>query len=154
MQVGAGNDTNDRISISIGNAKVSALGIGSNSSYSKVLTAGQPVTNTALTAGALSINGAQIGASTADGVSYTNADASAIAKASAINAASGLTGVTATVGKTTITGVAATTAWTWVQLVLAPMQLTAALKLQRQLTLRLHKQVSLRCPTRLPAWSA
>ena len=109
LQVGAGNDTNDRISISIGNAKVSALGIGSNSSYSKVLTAGQSVTNTALTAGALSINGAQIGASTADGVSYTNADASAIAKASAINAASGLTGVTATIGKTTVTGVAATT---------------------------------------------
>jgi len=108
LQVGAGNDTNDRISISIGNAKVSALGIGSNSSYSKVLTAGQNVTNVALASGALSINGAQIGASTSDGISYTNADASAIAKASAINAASGLTGVTATVGKTTVTGVAAT----------------------------------------------
>ena len=109
LQVGAGNDTNDRISISIGNAKVSALGIGSNSSYSKVLTAGQNVTNVALAAGALSINGAQIGASTSDGISYTNADASAIAKASAINAASGLTSVTATIGKTTVTGVAATT---------------------------------------------
>jgi flagellin len=109
LQVGAGNDTNDRIAISIGSAKVSALGIGSNSSYSKVLTAGINVSNVALAAGALSINGAQIGASSADGVSYTNADASAIAKASAINAASGLTGVTATVGKTTITGVAATT---------------------------------------------
>jgi flagellin len=109
LQVGAGNDTNDRISISIGSAKVSALGIGSNSSYSKVLTAGQNVTNVALAAGALSINGAQIGASTSDGISYTNADSSAIAKASAINAASGLTGVTATVGKTTVTGVAATT---------------------------------------------
>jgi flagellin len=108
LQVGAGNDTNDRIAISIGSAKVSALGIGSNSSYSKVLTAGQNVTNVALASGALSINGAQIGASTSDGISYTNADSSAIAKASAINAASGLTGVTATVGKTTVTGVAAT----------------------------------------------
>ena len=108
LQVGAGNDTNDRIAISIGSAKVSALGIGSNSSYSKVLTTGQNVTNVALASGALSINGAQIGASTSDGVSYTNADSSAIAKASAINAASGLTGVTATVGKTTVTGVAAT----------------------------------------------
>jgi flagellin len=108
LQVGAGNDTNDRIAISIGSAKVSALGIGSNSSYSKVLTAGTAVTNVALAAGTLSINGAQIGASTSDGVSYTNADSSAIAKASAINAASGLTGVTATVGKTTVTGVAAT----------------------------------------------
>ena len=108
LQVGAGNDTNDRIAISIGNAKVSALGIGSNSSYSKVLTKGDNVTNVALGSGALSINGAQIGASTSDGVSYTNADSSAIAKASAINAASGLTGVTATVGKTTVTGSAAT----------------------------------------------
>jgi len=108
LQVGAGNDTNDRIAISIGSAKVSALGIGSNSSYSKVLTAGINVSNVALAAGALSINGAQIGASTSDGVSYTNADSSAIAKASAINAASGLTGVTATVGKTTVAGVAAT----------------------------------------------
>ena len=108
LQVGAGNDTNDRIAISIGSAKVSALGIGSNSSYSKVLTKGDNVTNVALGSGALSINGAQIGASTSDGVSYTNADSSAIAKASAINAASGLTGVTATVGKTTVTGSAAT----------------------------------------------
>ena len=109
LQVGAGNDTNDRIAISIGSAKVSALGIGSNSSYSKVLTSGGPVTNVALASGALSINGAQIGASTSDGVSYTNADSSAIAKASAINAASGLTGVTATVGKTTVTGSGAVT---------------------------------------------
>jgi len=109
LQVGAGNDTNDRIAISIGSAKVSALGIGSNSSYSKVLTRGDNVTNVALASGALSINGAQIGASTSDGVSYTNADSSAIAKASAINAASGLTGVTATVGKTTVTGSGAVT---------------------------------------------
>ena len=106
LQVGAGNDANDRIAISIGSAKVSALGIGSNSSYSKVLQAGTTVSNVALTAGALSINGAQIGASSSDGVSYTNADSSAIAKAGAINAASGLTGVTATVSKTEVLGVA------------------------------------------------
>ena len=109
LQVGAGNDSNDRIAISIGSAKVSALGIGSNSSYSKVLTEGSAVSNVALVAGTLSINGAQIGGSFSDGVSYTNADSSAIAKASAINAASGLTGVTATVGKTEVTGAAATT---------------------------------------------
>jgi flagellin len=104
LQVGAGNDANDRIAISIGSAKVSALGIGSNSSYSKVLNEGDNVTNVALVSGALSINGAQIGASSSDGVSYTNADSSALAKAAAINAASGLTGVTATVSKTEITG--------------------------------------------------
>jgi flagellin len=105
LQVGAGNDANDRIAISIGSAKVSALGIGSNSSYSKVLNQGTTVSNVALAAGALSINGAQIGASSSDGVSYTNADSSAIAKAGAINAASGLTGVTATVSKTEVLGV-------------------------------------------------
>jgi flagellin len=108
LQVGAGNDANDRIAISIGSAKVSALGIGSNSSYSKILTAGTNVPTAALVAGDLSISGAQIGASVSDGVSFRNADGSAIAKAAAINAASGLTGVTATVGKTTVIGAAAT----------------------------------------------
>ena len=107
LQVGAGNDANDRIAISIGSAKVSALGIGSNSSYSRVLAQGSTVSNVALAAGQLSINGAQIGASSSDGVSYTNADSSAIAKAAAINAASGLTGVTATVSKTEVVGVPA-----------------------------------------------
>jgi flagellin len=100
LQVGAGNDSNDRISISIGSAKVSALGIGSNSSYARTLDTGGNVTTSALTAGALSINGAQIGESQSDGVSYDFAAASAIAKAAAINAASGLTGVTATVSST------------------------------------------------------
>lgn len=109
LQVGAGNDTNDRIAISIGSAKVSALGIGSNSSYSKTLTEGGNVPTTALVAGTLSINGAQIGASVTDGVSYADAEGSAIAKAAAINAASGLTGVTAKVGKTTLAGAAPTT---------------------------------------------
>jgi flagellin len=109
LQVGAGNDANDRIAISIGSAKVSALGIGSNSSYSKVLNTGGFVPTTALVAGDLSINGAQIGASVSDGVSYRNADGSAIAKAAAINAASGLTSVTATVSATTRTGIAAST---------------------------------------------
>ena len=108
LQVGSGNDVNDRIAISIGSAKVSALGIGSNSSYSKVLAVGAVVPTGVLAEGALSINNAQIGASVSDGVSYRNADGSAIAKASAINAASGLTGVTATVGKTTIASTAVT----------------------------------------------
>jgi flagellin len=112
LQVGAGNDANDRIAISIGSAKVSALGIGSNSSYSRTLTAGGLVPTGALTAGSLSINGAQIGASVTDGVSYAFAEGSAISKAAAINAASGLTGVTAKVSATTITGNAAPAAGT------------------------------------------
>jgi flagellin len=103
LQVGAGNDSNDRIAISIGSAKVSALGIGSNSSYSKTLTMGTSVPTTVLNNGDLSINNTQIGASVSDGVSYQSANASALAKAAAINAASGLTGVTATVGQTTVT---------------------------------------------------
>ena len=102
LQVGAGNDSNDRIAISIGSAKVSALGIGSNSSYSKTLTMGTSVPTTVLNNGDLSINNTQIGASVSDGVSYQSANASALAKAAAINAASGLTGVTATVGQTTV----------------------------------------------------
>jgi flagellin len=104
LQVGAGNDANDRIAISIGSAKVSALGIGSNSSYSKVLDAGLVVPTGALSLGDLSINNTQIGASASDGISYRNADGSALAKAAAINAASGLTSVTATVGQTTVIG--------------------------------------------------
>ena len=100
LQVGAGNDANDRISISIGSAKVSALGIGSNSSFSKTLDTGAVVTTDKLLEGQLSINGARIGASESDGVSFASADGSAIAKAAAINAASGLTGVTAKVNAT------------------------------------------------------
>jgi flagellin len=100
LQVGAGNDANDRIAISIGSAKVSALGIGSNSSFSKTLDTGTAVNTSKLLEGQLSINGAKIGASESDGVSFAFADGSAISKAGAINAASGLTGVTAKVNAT------------------------------------------------------
>jgi len=100
LQVGAGNDANDRIAISIGSAKVSALGIGSNSSFSKTLDTGTAVNANKLLEGQLSINGAKISASESDGVSFASADGSAIAKAAAINAASGLTGVTAKVNST------------------------------------------------------
>ena len=108
LQVGSGNDSNDRIAISIGSAKVSALGIGSNSSYSRSLSMGSSVPTTVLNTGDLSINNTQITASVSDGVSYQNANASALAKAASINAASGLTGVTATVGQTTVAGSPAT----------------------------------------------
>jgi len=107
LQVGAGNTSNDRLTISIGNARSSTLGVGANSSYSATKV-GTAVTATALTAGALSINGFQVGASVSDGVSFTDADASGIAKAAAINAISGQTGVNATVGSTTKVGIAAT----------------------------------------------
>ena len=109
LQVGAGNGTNDRITISIGSAKSSALGVGSNSSYSTTLAQGSAVAASALTAGMLSINGYSVGASASDGVSNTDPTHSGIAKAAAINAISGLTGVTAAVAATTVSGAAPST---------------------------------------------
>jgi len=108
LQVGAGNTANDRLTISIGNARSATLGVGASSSYSATKVGAGNVTATALTAGMLSINGFQVGASVSDGVSSVNADASGIAKAAAINAISGQTGVNATVGATTKVGIAAT----------------------------------------------
>jgi flagellin len=103
LQVGAGNGSNDRIAISIGSAKSSALGVGGGSSYTTTLTsAASVVATTALAAGELSINGYQVGATVSDGVSNLNPTMSAIAKAAAINAISGNTGVTATVSATTV----------------------------------------------------
>jgi len=101
LQVGAGNDSSDRITISINNAKASALGVGSGSSWSKTLAEGTAVNAVALVAGDLTINAYQVGASTSDGVSFADGAASGIAKAAAINAISGQTGVTATVSATT-----------------------------------------------------
>jgi flagellin len=104
LQVGAGNGSNDRITISIGSAKSSALGVGGNSSYST--TAGNTAATgaTALLSGAISINGYSVGAAASDGVSFTTPSASGIAVAAAINAISGSSGVTATVAATTLAG--------------------------------------------------
>jgi flagellin len=101
LQVGAGSDTNDRIAISIGSAASSALGVGLNSNYT--IDADTSVTG-ALAANGLSINAVAVGASSSDGVSYTDDDASGIAIAAAINAVSGTSGVTATVGETSVAG--------------------------------------------------
>jgi flagellin len=107
LQVGSGNESNDRIAISIASAKSSALGVGGGSSYSTVVnstTAG--VGSTALLSGALSINGFIVGGASTDGVSSTGSDSSGIAVAAAINAVSGQSGVTASVDKTVKAGVA------------------------------------------------
>ncbi|MES2760398.1 MAG: flagellin [Pseudomonadota bacterium] len=109
FQVGANNTSNDQISINaIASAKASSLGVGSGSSYSATKAGTGSVTAAALTAGELSINGYSVGASTTDGVSFANGDASGISKAAAINAVSAQTGVTATTGITTATGNVAT----------------------------------------------
>ena len=108
LQVGVGNSANDRMLISIGSAKSSALGVGASSSYTSTKPGNGVVSSTALAAGDLSINAYQVGATVSDGVSFANASASGIAKASAINAISGQTGVYATVSSTSIAGSAAT----------------------------------------------
>ena len=110
LQVGAGNGTNDRISISIGSAKSSALGVGSNSSYATAVTGAViPAGSSAgLAANAMAINGYNVGATVSDGVSTTDSTISGIAVAAAINAISGSSKVTATVAATTLAGTAAT----------------------------------------------
>ena len=101
LQVGSGNEANDRITVSIGNARASALGVGGGSSFSTSMNPSAPLSTNALTSGSLTINGFNVGASTSDGVSPATASAaSSIAKANAINAVSGQTGVTASVGAT------------------------------------------------------
>ena len=98
LQVGAGNDDNDRINISIGSAKSAALGVNSPSIAGVAITSGN-----ALAVGGLTVNGVNVGASTTDGVSTSDSTGSAIAKANAINAVSSVTGVLAEVGATTAT---------------------------------------------------
>ena len=103
LQVGAGNELNDRITISIGNAKANALGVGGGSSYFKSVQ-GVAGNGDAMTSGELVINGFAVGPTTSDGVSKTKDNASGIAIAAAINAISGSTNVTATVDKNTLVG--------------------------------------------------
>ena len=95
LQVGSGNGSNDRITLSIDGASAASLGVSMNASYS---TPAGSVTKDALGVGGLSINGVQVGATASDGISNTDSSGSAIAKATAINAVSGATGVWATVG--------------------------------------------------------
>ena len=94
FQVGSGNDTSDRIRISISSAKSANLGNGGLAGTSSVSLSGA-VSSSAIAAGDLSINNFSIAPSSSDGLSTANANASAIAKANAINASSSLTGVTA-----------------------------------------------------------
>jgi flagellin len=110
LQVGAGNELNDRISITIGNAKASSLGVGGGSSYTTIVNDSSTPTavgGTALVSGALSLNGYVVGAANSDGVSSNDTSASAIAVAAAINAISGQSGVTATVQATKVAGASA-----------------------------------------------
>ena len=99
LQIGAGNEANDRISISIGSAKANSLGLGGGAGVGAKLT-GVQVGNTALSAGSLAINGFMVTAASADGVSAAYGDTSGIAVANAINAVSSQSGVSAQVSAT------------------------------------------------------
>ena len=99
LQVGASNDSNDRISLNIGSAKAAALGVGSNTAYQTNIQ-GVAVGADPLSAGALALNGIMVGASTSDGVSSVDSSSSGIAIANAINVVSGQSNVTASVNAT------------------------------------------------------
>ena len=103
LQVGAGNDTNDRITVSISSAKAASIGIGTSSSYTSNIAGAALTSGTALTSGGITINGVNVGASLSDGVSTVNSTGSVLAKANAINAVAGSSGVTAEVQATTRT---------------------------------------------------
>lgn len=100
IQVGA--NQNQTISMGMTSVKADSLGVGSNSSYAASMNGAVLTAGTALTAGGVSINGYQVGATASDGVSSADATGSAIAKAAAVNAITGDTGVTATVNATTL----------------------------------------------------
>lgn len=106
FQVGADGGGSNVISItSITSSRTSALGVGAGSSYSTTALNSQGTTTT-LAAGGVTLNGYQVGASSSDGVSYSNGSGSAIAKVAAINAVSGNTNITATVDATAVSGAA------------------------------------------------
>ncbi len=99
LQVGAGNEANDRIGLSIGDATTSRLGAATTSSLQGLaITDGKKIAD-----GALTINGYNVGATTSDGVSVALSSGSAISKANAINAIAAKTGVTASAKASTLT---------------------------------------------------
>lgn len=103
FQVGANNSATDSIAITgIGSARTSALG-GVTGTTSATVTGA--ATTTALAAGDLTLNGVQVGASTA-GAAAGQGTASAYSIAAAINAVSGQSGVTAAAQANSVAGVA------------------------------------------------
>ncbi len=107
FQIGANNTANDSISISsITSARSTALGgVGSTTSASTTSAA----TLSALSAGDLTLNGAQVGASVA-GALPGQGTASAFSVANAINAVSSTSGVQATANNATVSGTGGGTA--------------------------------------------
>ncbi len=109
FQVGANGTSNDQISVtSIASARGNALGVGAASSFSTTVAGGLITTTIGLSAGEIQINGYQVGAAAADGVSNNTSTTSGIAVAAAINAISGNTNVTATAAATAVAGTTVT----------------------------------------------
>ena len=115
-----GTQASHVVSLSIGSVGGGSLGVGSGSSYTTTVTGGAVTATAALAAGAISINGHNVGATVADGVSQTGDSSSAIAVAAAINAVSGDTKVSAVAQATAVAGTAiSTTASTGIDVAIA-----------------------------------
>jgi flagellin len=118
LSLQTGSRAGQTVQLSIGSARAGDLGTGSVPGLTATgafeATAANLATNQALQANDLTINGVAIGSSKAedDNLSSSNKEASAIAKAAAINRMSSQTGVRAVVGATTMTGSAMTAAAT------------------------------------------
>jgi len=99
LQVGSGNESNDRIAVSIGDARSARLGAATTAEIK-----GEEIASgTKILEGKITLNGYNVGATTSDGVSVALSEGSAISKANAINAISNKTGVTAAAKATSVT---------------------------------------------------
>ena len=100
------------MSLSFDSVKTKDIGVGSRATL--MSSGGSSVTNSALTAGALLLNGVGVGASSSidDSASSASAANSSIAKAAAINRVSNLSGVYAKVEANTVSGASMTAAVT------------------------------------------
>jgi flagellin len=99
LQVGAGNDSNDRIALSIGDARTDRLGAATTAAQQgEAIEDGKKILE-----GAITINGNNVGSTASDGVSVALSEGSAISKANAINAIANKTGVIAAARASTVT---------------------------------------------------
>jgi flagellin len=116
LSLQTGSRAGQTVSMSIGSARAGDLGTGSVPGLTATgafeTSAANLAANQALQGNDLRINGVVIGSSrgTDDALSSTAKEASALAKAAAINRASAQTGVRAVVGATTMTGTSMTAA--------------------------------------------
>jgi len=121
FQIGA--NSGQTVEVSLNSAKTTALGQQATSDgnigaadNSGIGAVGNNTTSAVLAAGDYTIEGigaaVEVGASAADGVSFSNSDQSATAKANAINAVTAKTGVSATAVAGTFTGDATITGTT------------------------------------------